>query len=114
MRTISEPVKVTIPAAYLEDVRTAIFALIKDDDYGDNLVEDNDILAHLLDATADTTLSGNFGAVYYMLQNMLAALVEQVEHLAQTWGTDADAIPELRDRVGWASRESLRINPLGR
>lgn len=129
-----QSVEVVIPAAYLEDVRTAIVAAIEDDgdmlstnqqevidekSYGPddvdgavrNLREDMDLLGKVLHVDGETTLSGNWGAVGHVLQRlarMLAVrLVDQAEYAPMPMRTVLD----LTDRLQWALREAIRVAP---
>jgi hypothetical protein len=135
MTTISsEPVKVTIPAACLEDVRTAIVTEIQDDGemLGSNhkevldglpagsedrsaavrhLSEDMQLLGQVLDAEGETTMTGDRDAVGMVLERLVRVLVPRLVDEASYGPMEMRAVLDITGRMQWAAREAIRVAP---
>lgn len=128
----TERVTLTIPAGYVEDVRTALVAsissdgemlatnhavlLAEDDEYGTHradldtaariLAEDARLLAELVDATGTATLVGTLDAVSTLLDHAArlwsAQLAEQVDYGPVPMG----CVAEITRRLAWAAEQS--------
>lgn len=133
--TSSRPaVTITIPSDYLEDARSALVREIDDDsnairsnhedvlrgsDVGGAdragsvriLREDIQLLDQVLDASGDTTVTGEPGAVTHALDAMARVLSARLEdacgYSPMPMGDVLDVAAELR----WAADEAIRIDP---
>ena len=134
-----EQVAVTIPAAYLEDVRSALAKEIKmdgdalradqaklvaavgardiefhpDDRDGaaDSLSQDVRLLEQLHNATGDTKLTGEAGTLAHTLEATVRVLCGRLKGVCQYGPLPMRDVIELSSRLRWAADEAIRIYP---
>jgi len=136
MATISSSraVEITIPADYLEDVRSAIVAEINSD--SDALREnhasllsgslggredrasalgwlrnDSRLLDHLLDATGDTKVTADLSTVTHVLEETVRVLSSRLGQQCGYAPIAMGAVLELCAALRWAAEEAVRIEP---
>jgi hypothetical protein len=134
----AEQAAVTIPAAYLEDVRSALVDEIDSDsdaiavDQADlreseidrlemhqadrdaavrMLSRDLQLLAQVLDATDDTTVTGDPSSIAEALQATVRVLSRRLNDLCGYGPLPLGDVPELAARLRWAADEAIRIEP---
>jgi hypothetical protein len=125
----SSQATVTIPAAYLEDVRTALIKEIADDsealqgrsdsdERGSSLLilcRDMRLLDEVLDATDDIKLTAEHdqmsSPLIHLLEGMVRQLVERLRDVAQYGPLPMGELLDLTERMRWAAREATRIEP---
>lgn len=135
-----QPSNLTVPAEYLEDVRSALIREIKTDstalkrdqslvlergleaDLREGRREDragaagflrNDLrlLDQLLDATADTAVTGDRDTVVFVLEEMIRVLTERLSERMGYTPLNVDAVLAITERMRWAAEQALRIEP---
>ncbi len=134
MATISShPVGLTIPAAYLEDVRTALVAEINSDseairtdqkavlegssvgseDRGAAvriLREDMQLLDQALSASGETTVvTGERAALVHALDAMVRVLSARLVYQCEYAPVEMAAVAELADRLRWSAEQAAAI-----
>lgn len=131
----SETVEIKIPAAYLEDVRSALIAeivsvsdalrvnqdsLISGQSNGDRedrayaagwLRNDVRLLDQLLDASGDTKVTAERNTVTEALQALVRVLVDRLGHQCEYAPIGMGSVLELSAAVRWAAEEAIRIEP---
>lgn len=118
---------ITIPAAYLDDVRAALANEIRED--GDRLCSDREdragaaqhlhrdmhVFDQLLDASGDAEITASHDTfsspLVAMLEAMVRELVGRLREEMDYAPLDMAAVRELADRLRWAADEALRIQP---
>ena len=124
---------ITIPAGYLEDVRSAIVAGIDSDSgmlratHADvlersgagpeedraagvrHLREDMGLLDQVLDASVDTRVTGDRGALGHVLEATVRVLAGQLTDRCEYAPIEMGAVLELARRLRWAAEEAIRI-----
>ena len=128
------PADVTIPAAYLEDMRSALVVEInhashavqtdQDDVLTGSLAAPEDRAAavrllrediHLLDqvlaAAGDTTAAGERDAVTHALETMVRVLSGRLDDACRYEPIGMGAVLDLAERLRWAATEAIRIEP---
>jgi len=136
MATISSSraVEITIPADYLEDVRSAIVAEINSDCYAlrENhasllagslggredrasalgwLRNDSRLLDHLLDATGDTKVTADLSTVTHVLGETVRVLSSRLGQQCEYSPVPVGSVLELCAALRWAAEEAVRIEP---
>jgi hypothetical protein len=130
MATIrSSQATVTIPAAYLEDARTALVTEIADDskslqgrterdDCASSaliLRRDLRVLDEVLGATDDVKLTAEHdrtsSPLLHLLEEMVRQLVKRLHNTAQYGPIPMGELLDLTEQVRWAAREAIRIEP---
>jgi len=136
MATISSSraVEITIPADYLEDVRSAIVAEINSD--SDALREnhasllsgslggredrasalgwlrnDSRLLDQLLDASGDTKVTAECNTVTEALQSLVRVLIDRLADEAGYAPIPMGSVLELCAALRWAAEEAIRLTP---
>jgi hypothetical protein len=135
----AEQAAVTIPAAYLEDVRSALAEEIKmdgdalradqaalvaavgardtefhqsDRDGGvDTLSSDLRLLDQLRNATGDTKLTGEVGTLAHTLDATVRVLCGRLKNVCQYGPLPMGDVVELSARLRWGAGEAIRIYP---
>lgn len=137
MSTTTEQVKLTIPAAHLEDVRTALADEIRMD--GDRIHADQDavlevlgndlagnrredlalavrtlredvqLFDQILDATDDVTVTGDEGAIRHVLDAVVRVLSGRLADEAEYSPVPMDKVLEISEGLRWATTEANRI-----
>ena len=129
---------VTIPAEYLEDVRSALIDTIESDsgmltvnqaavvkskaDRVETHLEDRDtgvdilardlrLLEQLRHATGNTKLTGDVDTLSQTLQQMVRMLGRRLTHVSQYAPVPLGDVRELSARLRWAADEAIRIYP---
>jgi hypothetical protein len=128
---------ITIPADYLEDVRSAIIEEVTQDigavrsDHEEVLEaigedrtanrrsdrvaavrilrEDMRLLDDLVDADCDTTVSGSRDAIGHVLQATVRVLSSRLADVCVYAPIDTAAVLELTGRLRWAAEETARV-----
>ena len=126
--------EVTIPAGYLEDVRTALVREINSESAAIQtdqesvlegngvapvdraaavrlLHEDMRLIDQVLDATSDTKMTGERDAVSHALEEMVRVLSGQLEDACGYAPVNLGAVLDIADRLRWAATEAIRIEP---
>jgi hypothetical protein len=129
-----EPATITIPAECLEDVRSALVAEIDNDsdairsDHQDVLngvkfgAEDRaaamrilradvHLIDQVLDATAETKLTGDRDAILHALEATIRVLAGRITDQCVYAPIPVGAVLELAERLRWAGEEAVRIEP---
>jgi hypothetical protein len=130
-----EQAAVTIPAAYLDDVRSALVDEIESDTGAltsnqaallvDNvafhrvdrdssvktLSEDLQMLGQLLDATGDTALHGQPYTLGHVFEMTVRVLCRRLKDVCQYGPLPMGDVVELSARLRWAADEAIRIYP---
>lgn len=122
-------VKLTIPAEYLEDARSASIAEVHEDTsrvYTDADTDERDsdmtilrretqLLDQLLDATGQTTIEavqdGTCDPIAEMLQTMIRQLSGRLERLCVYGPLPLAEILDIIERMRWAAAETVRVCP---
>jgi hypothetical protein len=111
-----EPAAVTIPSAYLEDVRYALDCAIDteiDLERGTpgNLSKDLQLLLdQLLDATDDTKVTAEPDTISDALQETMLVLSRRITEECESAPFSTGAAVELAERLRWAAEEAIRID----
>lgn len=124
-----------IPAAYLEDVRSAVIREIVGDSKtlrinhesvlagtldGDTedrtsaaaqLERSTGLLNQILDATTDATLDGRDEDLTYVLEELVRVLVERLQSAKGYSPIPMSEVLDITERVRWAAEEAVRIDP---
>jgi hypothetical protein len=126
--------QITIPAAYLEDVRTAVIAAVRDDgtmlqsnhqEVLDGsvvatedrvstvrcLVEDLSLLDQVLAADSETTVTGDSCAIGHVLQRLARVFIDRLIDETQYTPVPMRAVLDLTSQVQWAAGEAIRVCP---
>ncbi len=134
-----EQAAVTIPAAYLEDVRSALAAELKMDGGAlsadqaelvaavgardtefhrgdrdgalDSLSQDVRLLEQLCNATGDTKLTGEAGSLAHTLEATVRVLCGRLKGVCQYGPLPMGDVIELSSRLRWGADEAIRIYP---
>jgi hypothetical protein len=125
----------TIPAAYLEDARSALIREIQTDSVwiseqqpgvlkrDDDTARDNRasavhelrnslrLLDQLLDGNTDTEASADPKTLSGTLQAMAGVLTKQLRGQTQLAPINMGAVRELADRLRWSAEQAIRIEP---
>jgi hypothetical protein len=135
----AEQAAVTIPAAYLEDVRSALAKEIKFDGDAlradqaklvaavgtqktefhrgdrdsavDSLSKDVRLFEQLHNATGDTKLTGDADSVVHTLQTTVRVLCGRLKDVCQYGPLPMGDVIELSARLRWGADEAIRICP---
>jgi hypothetical protein len=132
MATANSRSGVTIPAAYLEDLRSALVATVSSasdavrTDHEDVLRgfgpedraaavrclrEDMHVLDQLLDATSDTKLHGEPEVLSHALEETVRVLAVRLTEVSGYAPIPMGDVLEVSDRLRWAAAEAVRIYP---
>ena len=114
-----EPAAVTIPAAYLEDVRCALAEQI---DVEIDLEQDGSTMGHLsddlqlltdqlLDAADDTKVTAEPDTISAMLRATMIVLNRRITGECESAPFSTGDVVELAERLRWAAVEAIRIDP---
>ena len=132
----AEPAAVTIPADYLEDMRTAVIAEItsvsawvetgqksvlddgsttvsREDRAGAvrDLREDMGLLDQILEASGDTKVSGDVSTLSHALQAVVREFNSRLVDVCGYGPLPMGDVIELSARLRWAADEAIRIDP---
>jgi hypothetical protein len=131
----SNPAEITVPAAYLEDVRSAVVAEIVNDS---DMLRDNHqsvvdgqfggdtedrtsaaatlhramgVLDQVLHAAGDTTIEAEGADISFVLEKMVRLLAARLDHEKQYGPINMGAVLDLAVEMHWAAEEAIRIDP---
>jgi hypothetical protein len=123
--------QLTIPAASLADAQTALtealsrqsrrlrngYEFERPIDPDDRragvraMGQDTRMLEQLIDATADTTVTGENDQFYRLLEGIARGLLTQLADHAGRYPLELDEVSGLAQRLQWATAEAARLTP---
>lgn len=117
----------TIPATYLDDARSALLALLAEDNQALQEAEEERkpravtlqrnarLLAAVSDATGDLELTAESDRISNPLPDVLEQIVrqaaERLTHAVQYAPMTMRDVLDLAERLQWAAREAVRLEP---
>jgi hypothetical protein len=126
---MTEVQSLTIPADGLADARAALTGALSEQgsrlDRGvefEREIDDDDrragvramaadvqLLEQLLDASGDTTVSGEPAQLYRLVEGIARRLLRRLGERGNSWPMDLDEVGALAARLEWASAEGARL-----